>query len=192
MEYKLIRDLYSIGAIKIGEFVLKSGLPSKIYFDLRSIISYPTILKQVSEIIWEKIKLYPFDFICGVAYTGIPIATCIAIEQHCPMLMLRKEKKNYGTKQHIEGAYQTNQTCIVIDDVITTGTSIIETSHQLVASGLVVTDAIALVDRSTSKIHTEINLHSVFTLNEILNFLSESDFVTELEREVINEYTTTV
>lgn len=188
MNQKLIQELYQIGSIKVGEFVLKSGEPSKIYFDLRPIISYPTILRHVAEAIWQKIKFYQFDVICGVPYTAIPIATCIALEQNCPMIMVRKEKKNYGTKKQVEGSYKSDQTCLLIDDVMTTGSSIIETAKEIAATGLVVKDAVVLVDRSTDKINSDINLQSILKLDDIISYLLDSDFITEPEREVLSEY----
>jgi uridine monophosphate synthetase len=187
MNHKLIHELYNIGAIKVGEFVLKSGQPSKIYFDLRPIISYPTILRQVAEAIWQKIQFYQFDVICGVPYTAIPIATCIALLHNCPMVMVRKERKNYGTKKQIEGVYATHQICLVIDDVMTTSSSILETAKEIESSGLIVKDAVVLVDRSATKIDSEINLQSIFKLNDILSYLLESNFISEPEREVLSE-----
>jgi uridine monophosphate synthetase len=188
MKYKLIQDLYHIGAIKAGEFILKSGRPSKIYFDLRSIISYPSILKQVADAMWQKLQTFHFDVLCGVPYAAIPVATCIALEHNRPMVMVRKEKKNYGTKKYVEGVYQPNQVCVIIDDVITTGGSILETAREIESSGLVVRDAVVLVNRSENIIHSQVNVHSIFSLNEILNYLLESDFISEPEREVLSEY----
>src|SRR5436853_397774 len=112
MNYKpLIFSLYQIGAIKFGDFTLKSGQKSKIYIDLRLIISYPDILRAVAEVIWQQVNGYPFELVCGVPYTALPIATCLSLQQNLPMVMRRKEKKEYGTAQHVEGNFKTGQKC---------------------------------------------------------------------------------
>src|SRR5690348_12777218 len=90
---QLIHALHQIGAIKFGTFTLKSGQTSKIYLDLRQIVSHPTILRHVAEAIWQTVKTCHADVICGVPYTALPIATCISLEHTIPMIMRRKEKK---------------------------------------------------------------------------------------------------
>lgn len=65
--------------------------------------------------------------LCGVPYTALPIATVVSIDTNLPMLIRRKEQKTYGTKQLIDGKYSCGDNVIVIEDVITTGASILET-----------------------------------------------------------------
>lgn len=144
---QLIKQLYDIGAIKVGSFTLKSGVISPIYIDLRQIISYPVLLKAVAQRIWEKVKHLSDDLLCGVPYTALPIATCIAIEHNKPMIMVRKEAKNYGTRQMVEGSYQAGQSVLVIEDVVTSGASILNTVQELQNVGLQVTHVAAFLDR---------------------------------------------
>jgi len=175
---QLIFDLYRINAIKFGDFTLKSGKTSKIYIDLRQIISHPDVLRAVANTIWQQIKDCQFDLICGVPYTALPIATCISLEHNIPMIMRRKEKKDYGTKQQIEGAFQPGQTCLIIEDLITTGSSIIETADELEAVGLRVTDSAILIDREQGGRENlqqrNYQVHSAFTLQELLNTSANS------------------
>lgn len=72
------------------------------------IISYPDILLDVSNVIWRKIEdqREKFDVICGVPYTALPIATCICTANKIPMVIRRKEAKDYGTKKMIEGYFE--------------------------------------------------------------------------------------
>lgn len=65
--------------------------------------------------------------LCGVPYTALPIATIVSIDTNLPMLIRRKEQKTYGTKKLIDGEYSCGDDVIVIEDVITSGASILET-----------------------------------------------------------------
>ena len=187
---QLIYSLYQIGAVKFGDFLLKSGQQSKIYIDLRQIISHPQILRQVAQAIWQKISNCKLDLICGVPYTALPIATCISLEHDIPMIMRRKEKKEYGTKQQIEGAFKPGQYCLIIEDLITTGSSIIETANDLEAMGLRITDVALLLDRQQGGKKNlqdrKYNVHAVLTLEELLKTLANSSVISEIDRNIID------
>src|SRR5690348_14009388 len=97
----LALQLFEIGAIKLGSFTLKSGQTSNLYLDLRLIISYPELLRTISEWLWEKAGGLSFDLVCGVPYTALPLATCLSTSHNIPMILRRKEAKNYGTKKMV-------------------------------------------------------------------------------------------
>lgn len=65
--------------------------------------------------------------LCGVPYTALPIAAVVSIETNLPMVIRRKEQKTYGTKKLIDGEYSSGDNIIVIEDVISSGESILET-----------------------------------------------------------------
>lgn len=77
-----------------------------------------------------------YKHICGVPYTALPIATLLSIKQQKSMLIRRKEAKAYGTKKLIEGKYSAGDSCLIIEDIITTGSSILETVSDLRADGI--------------------------------------------------------
>jgi uridine monophosphate synthetase len=186
----LIFSLYEIGCIQFGEFTLKSGQTSTIYINFRKIISYPIILSEVAKAIWEKIQDKKFDLICGVPYTALPIATCVSLMHQIPMIMRRKEKKDYGTKQIIEGEFQPGQSCLVIEDVITTGASLMETILDLEQAGLFIHDVIALLDREQGgKEYLENKYHvtTILNLSNVLRILLDSTIITSSDREFIEQ-----
>lgn len=186
----LINSLYQIGSIQFGEFKLKSGQTSSIYINLRKIISYPTILHTVASAMWEKTKGCQYDLVCGVPYTALPIATCLSLDHNVPMIMRRKEKKDYGTKQMIEGEFKTGQRCLIIEDVVTTGSSIIETAEELENAGLVVHDLVALIDREQGgkeNLSKKYQLHTILSLSTILRSLLNSNLLATNERNIVEQ-----
>src|SRR5438046_2812251 len=123
----LVHELYEIGAIQFGSFTLKNGSISPIYIDMRRIISYPKIMKLCAASLWQIIALQSisFDFLCAVPYGAIPIASSLSILHEKPLLMARKQTKDHGTKRAIEGVYKSGDSVVLIEDVITSGSSII-------------------------------------------------------------------
>jgi orotate phosphoribosyltransferase len=188
---QVMKELHKIGAVKFGEFTLKSGILSPIYIDLRMIVSYPKLLEAISELIWKKTS-QKFDLVCGVPYTAIPMATSISIKHNIPMVMRRKEAKAYGTGKIIEGVFQKGQKCLVIDDLVTSGLSIFETIAPLKDVGIEVHEIAVLLDRGQggrAKIEEQgIKLHSVFTLKEFLGVLDQESLVDKLLLSKVNQF----
>lgn len=190
----LISSLFKIGAIQFGEYTLKSGHTTSVYVNLRKIISYPNILRDVARAMWQEIADDQFDLICGVPYTALPIATCISLEQQIPMVMRRKEKKDYGTKQMIEGVYQPGQSCLIVEDVITKGESILETAQELKQVGLTIKKVVALVSREQGGHENLKNHHyqvkTILLLPDILQTLIQSGLLNEKEKKYADRYLT--
>ena len=93
---KIIEELFTANCIKIGNWTLKSGEISKYYFDIKNIISYPSLLKKIGDYIYS--MLGDFDIICGIPYGGLPIATYISTQYNKPLIYLRDKPKEYGTQ----------------------------------------------------------------------------------------------
>lgn len=121
----MIDELIDSNCIKVGNWKLKNGDISKYYYDIKNIISNPSLLKQVGDTLYN--LLDDFDIICGIPYGGLPIALYISVTYNKPLIYIRDKVKNYGTGKLIEGTYKDTDRCVIIDDVITTGKSMEET-----------------------------------------------------------------
>lgn len=143
----LVLSLYKIGAIKFGQFTLKSGKVSPYYIDLRSLCSYPKLLKQIAKRYGKILSKIKHDLIAGVPYSAIPIATAIALNNNKRMIFTRKELKDHGIKRLIEGVFKPKEKAVIIDDVISNGASKLEVIEPLKREGLIVKDIIVLLDR---------------------------------------------
>ncbi|KAF7278683.1 hypothetical protein GWI33_008131 [Rhynchophorus ferrugineus] len=141
-------DLFRINAVKFGEFKTKVGLMTPVYCDLRVIVSYPELMQTLADLLLEKIKdKKNVDILCGVPYTALPIATALSLKTGLPMVMRRKEAKDYGTKKLIEGVFKDGDRCLIVEDIVTSGSSILETVKDLVNEGLKCKDAVVLLNR---------------------------------------------
>uniref|UniRef100_A0A3Q3G828 Uridine 5'-monophosphate synthase n=1 Tax=Labrus bergylta TaxID=56723 RepID=A0A3Q3G828_9LABR len=170
----LILKLHDVNAVKFGEYKLKTGMMTPIYIDLRVLVSHPALMNQVSALIYQRVQEeeLQFDNVCGVPYTALPLATIICSRHELPMLIRRKEAKDYGTKRLVEGSFREGDICLIIEDTVTSGTSILETAEVLYSG---VTDAIVLMDREQGGVEylasKGIKLHPIISMFKLLNVL---------------------
>lgn len=179
----LVEDLCLGDAFKFGNFTLKSGKESPIYIDFRSIISYPAVFKSLTSRLCKKIKEdnIKFEVLCGVPYTALPFAAAVAIERFCPMVMVRKEAKNYGTNKMVEGKFDKGNRALIIEDVITTGGSVLEVAELLKKEGLEVKDILVCLDREQKGKENlkekGYNVHALFTITEVIDVLHDKKHI---------------
>lgn len=133
-----------------------------------------------------------YDQLCGVPYTALPIATLMSIGESKPMLIRRKETKSYGTKKLIEGKFSAGQTCLIVEDIITSGSSILETVGDLRSVGIVVTDAVVVVDREQGAVANtaakQVRTHALFTLSQLLGVLRDAGKIDESIVTSVSQY----
>ena len=176
---KFFLESYKLEIIKFGKFTLKSGIESPFYVDLRPLASDPKILKKLAEHLLEILpKDNKLDLICGVPYAALPMATVMSLLSEIPLIMKRKEAKGYGTKKLIEGIYKQGQSCLLVEDVITSGKSLLETIAEVEKEGLKVSDIVVVLDRQQGgKELLEqkgYRVHTLFTITEVVEILHKA------------------
>jgi orotate phosphoribosyltransferase len=187
----LALTLYEIGAVRFGEFVLHSGRTSPIYLDLRLLASYPEALRQAAAAYRPILAGLAFDLLAATPLAGLPIGTAVSLEMNVPLIYPRGSAKSYGTGKLVEGRWEKGQTAVVIDDLITSGDSLLGGIEALEAAGLHVGDAVVLIDREQGGRETlqarGYQLHSAMTLGQLLSILEREGRITGRQRREVIE-----
>lgn len=169
----LADGLLQAGCVQFGDFKLKSGEHSPIYFDLRRLTGDPALLRRVADAYLPLLARLSFDRLAAVPYAGLPIATALSLQSGIPLVYPRKELKEYGTGAVVEGGFKPGEVALLIDDLATTGGSKFEAIERLGAAGLTVRDVVVLIDRQAGArqalAHAGLRLHAVFTLAQLLD-----------------------
>jgi len=143
--------LYKNNIIRFGNFTLASGKNSSYYVDLRLIPSYPhqfrKMIKNLQNLIVEKTGLDDFDCLASVPTGGLVVTSALAIEIIKPLIYVRSKPKEHGTTKSIEGKISAGMKVMMVDDVMTTGTSVLNGINQLKEAELLVSDLYVIINR---------------------------------------------
>lgn len=140
--------LEQAGCVQHGEFTLASGQPSSIYIDLRLLSGQPDILAQIAEALDRATRDLAYEAIVTIPTAGLPLGTALALRTGKPLLYVRKEAKDYGRQQQIEGGtLRAGQRMILLDDVISTGGSKVGAIEVLREMGVEIAAVVVVVDR---------------------------------------------
>ena len=166
-----------------GDFILKSGMKSPIYIDLRKITGNPILYNLVIETYIDRINSLDFDALIGIPMAGLPIVSAIAIKEAIPMCYIRSSK-NYGTKNEFEGGVISGSKVLIVDDLVTRGTSVIEVLPKI-KNKYQTESMLVLIDRESggkSLLESHgIKLESIFTLTELLIFWKNNNLISNNE-----------
>lgn len=196
----LAEELWKLNAIDFGDYTLgRTAVHSPIYINLRRLISNPKALARCARIIKEELEalismrnphVQPFTLVAGVPFGGLHVATAFSLGTTVPMIYIQPPSAKKTAL--IEGVYVRGQSCLIIDDLITGGGSILETAATLSEAGLVVRDAVTLIDRQEGGQEAlkaaGINLVSILRLDQIVTHLMAAGRITEDQYRRTMEY----
>lgn len=185
--------LHQKGIIKFGDFTLASGKKSSYYVDLRLVPSYPhqfrTMIKYLQNNIVESVGLNSFDSLVSVPTGGLVIASALAIETVKPLIYVRSKPKDYGTSKSVEGQIHEGMKVVMIDDVATTGGSVVNAIKSLKEANITIEDAYVIVNRmeGADKALKElgVKLHSITNIIQITQALHEQKLVDDNTLETV-------
>ncbi|MGH7256108.1 MAG: orotate phosphoribosyltransferase [Nitrospirales bacterium] len=137
-----------------GGFRLASGVRSHYYVDCRELLAHPVPRLLVARLAFEAIRSLAFECIGGLEIGAIPLATAISDygyqatpRREWRTFVVRKQPKDHGLGKRIEGAAAVGERALIVDDVLTSGNSILKSVAAARGTGLVVTHALVIVDR---------------------------------------------
>jgi len=179
--------LHKNDIIKFGDFMLTSGKNSSYYIDLRLVPSYPhqfrKMVKNLQNLIIEKTGLDNFDSLVSVPTGGLVVASALAIEVVKPLIYVRNKPKEHGTTKSIEGKTSAGMKVVMVDDVATTGTSVLNGIKQLKESGLLISDVYVIINRlegaDKALDDIDVQIHQLTDILEITNVLFQEKLVSK-------------
>lgn len=196
----LAQALFDLGGVALGDFTIgRTTVNSPVYINPRVLISNPEVLRRVARLIDREIQagmsrkrdpIPPFDLIAGVPLGGLHLATAYALTTNTPMIYVRPADSAAGgvTNGHgIEGRFKPGQRVLLIDDLITSGGSILHTRAILEAADLIVKDVVVLIDREQGGReqlrHHGYDLLHILTLRAMLTYYVNTNRISEDEYE---------
>jgi len=167
---KLIQQLKDCGAIKFGRFVLTSGAISDYYIDIKKASTTPKTLRLIAQEMSSYTKGY--DMLAGMELGAVPLVVALALETDIPYVIIRKEKREHGTGKQIEGGDVKGKSVLIIEDVTTSGGSVVKTIQILRENQAEVEKVLTVVDREAGAKETlkklEVQFIPLVSVNEIL------------------------
>jgi orotate phosphoribosyltransferase len=167
---ELIKLLKDCKAIRFGRFVLTSGAVSDYYIDIKKASTNPIILQKIAEMMSEYAKGY--DLIAGMELGAVPLVTALSLQTNIPFVIIRKEKREHGTVKQIEGYDVRDKRVLVIEDVTTSGNSVVKTINIIRQNYGIVDEVLVVVDRESGAekklLDLDVSFIPILSVSEIL------------------------
>jgi orotate phosphoribosyltransferase len=132
-----------------GDFVLRSGKRSRYYLDKYRFETRPELLRPIGERIAAAVREHAPDAtrLAAPELGAVALAAAASLESGLPFVIVRKEAKEYGTANRLEGPYDDGECVCLVEDVVTSGGALLDSLEALRNAGLVVHTAVCVVDR---------------------------------------------
>ncbi|WP_227935753.1 orotate phosphoribosyltransferase [Alkalihalobacillus deserti] len=196
MKDQIASHLLDIGAVHLqptNPFTWTSGIKSPIYCDNRLTLSYPNVRKDIIAGFIELLKNTEVDVIAGTATAGIPHAALLADAMDLPMIYVRGSAKGHGKQNQIEGKIEKGQKVVLVEDLISTGGSVIQAAEALKASGAEVVAVVAIFTYEFQKAYDALEeaslpTHVLTSYSALLNVAKEKGTITSDQVDRLNEW----
>ena len=195
---EIAKDLLKIKAVKLSPdkpFTWASGIKSPIYCDNRLTISYPEIRKQIAQGLAAQIKAeFPdVEVIGGVATAGIPHAAWVADELGLPLIYVRSKPKDHGRGKQIEGVLPAHAKTVLIDDLLSTGGSVLKAVKAAQNEGADVIGVGAIFSYQLPAVSANfeqagLSFTTLTNYSELLEAATEENYIAEDQLETLKRW----
>jgi len=181
LKIQLAKALVDTGCFRLGDFVLKSGIHSPFYIDLRRLISKPEALGLAAQAYALLALPLRFDRVAGIPAAGLPLATAACLTMQKPMIWPRMPVKEHGTGNRVEGDFHSGEHILLLDDLITTGESKKEAVTILRSEDLIIEDLIVLIERGKQgrpdMDSIGVRLHAFLHVTELFSYCKDCGII---------------
>lgn len=202
LNIEVAKRLLDIKAVQIRPndyFTWTSGIKSPIYCDNRLTMSYPEVRNKIVDAFVEKVENLDQrpDVIAGCATAGIPHAAWLASRLDLPMTYVRSSAKGHGKGNQIEGEIKPGQKVVVIEDLISTGGSVLTSVKALVEAGAEVVGVLAIFTYGLEKAKqqfadAELSFETITNYDELLQLLESEGKITSEEKAELENWRNTL
>jgi orotate phosphoribosyltransferase len=167
----LIKALKSCKAIQFGHFVLTSGAVSDYYIDIKKASTHPQTLKMIA----QSLESYTqeCDLIAGMELGAVPLIVALSLQSNIPYVIIRKSKRKHGTGKLIEGGSVKDKNVLIIEDVTTSGGSVLNTINIIRDQKGHIIRVVTVVDREYGAKEliqkNQVDFHSLINVTELLD-----------------------
>ncbi|WP_102346997.1 orotate phosphoribosyltransferase [Bacillus sp. Marseille-P3661] len=198
MKREIASQLLEIGAVSLKPsepFTWSSGIKSPIYCDNRLTLSFPSLRKSIAKGLQTIIEqeFSQCEMIAGTATAGIPHAAWVSDLLDLPMCYVRSKPKGHGKGNQIEGATKPGQKVVVVEDLISTGGSVITAVEALREAGCEVIGVVAIFTYELEKGYKQLEEHTIKAIalsdySTLIDVALEKELVTETELKKLKEW----
>ena len=191
------RDLLRVGAVALrpdAPFTWASGRLSPVYTDNRVALSHPEVRSRVADGLVALARPLAADAVAGTATAGIPHATLVADRLALPLCYVRAEAKAHGRQNRIEGRVAAGQRVAVVEDLVSTGGSVLSAAQALREAGAVPVAALAVFSYGFAEADAAFDaaglpLHVLTTFDVLVRAAREDGLLSDADLDALGEWT---